>query len=387
MKLIHFINRPQIGGVQLHVLNELKMDLSDIDMQVLFQENFDDHQSGLDLFEASKVRYTIAPDFRGGPKPLYYFRLYKWVLNFLRTEKPDILVTHHPVAGYIGRLAARRAKVPVTVHIFHGHYFHSYFSKPVTESLRRLEKYLAKNTSQILTISPQLKKELTEDYKIAPDEKIAVLPIHIDLSDYSFPSAEEKQSQKQKWNMPSEAKVLTTVGRVIPVKNQKLFVDLVSELKSQGLEVRGILVGDGESISELQEYAKSKENLTVNICGIDGTKDFSFAGESTQIPQILQGSDLFVLTSLNEGTPLTIREAQASGLPVLSTDLGSVFTLLVPETSALVSEPTPLSMARAATELLDRVQSDQLQKRSQDIVDQFDLKRKAKQVSDIYTSL
>ncbi len=369
------------------MLNELKMDMSDIDMQVLFQENFDDHQSGLDLFEQADVRYDIAPDMRSGFRPMYYYRLYRWVLRYLREEQPDVLVTHHPIAGYIGRLAARRARIPATVHIFHGHYFHSYFSKPVTESLRRLEKYLAKNTSQILTISPQLKKELTEDYRIAHEEKIDVLPIHIDLSGYSISTAEEKEHQKQKWNMPADAIVLTTVGRIIPIKNQKLFVDLIAELKSQGLLVRGIIVGDGEYMPELQKYAKSKEGLSVSIGAIEGSKDLSLAGESTEIPQILKGSDLFVLTSLNEGTPLTIIEAQASGLPVLSTDVGSVSSLMVPETSALLTEPSPHELAEEAKKLLTRVESPELEKRARGITDIFDLKKKGNQVREIYNRL
>ncbi len=363
------------------------MNLEGIENQLLFQENWDNQEKGLEKVKASNIQHSIIPELgvRRGVK--YYYKLYRWLRDYFKEERPDVLVTHTPLPGYIGRLAARGI-VPKTVHIFHGHYFHSYFSKPVTEFLRRLEKYLAKNTTQIITISPELRELLSDTYKIAPAEDILVQPIHIDLSEYQNISQEDRLAWRQKYNVPEGKKILVTVGRVAPIKNQKLFIDLLHRLSQNYDEVAGILVGKGESLDELIDYANGLDNFTVSVDNLDTNKTLSFVGERTDIPDILGGSDVFVLTSLNEGTPLTILEAQAVGLPVLSTDVGGVHGIVDDGRSAFLSPSDDLTaMYENALRVLDSNLSQETAISREKIIDKYDLNRKKESMETFYKNL
>lgn len=384
MKIIHFMNRPEVGGILIHLINEFKMNLDGIEAEILFQENRDDHVKGIEMLEAENIPYSIIPDLGATSGPIYFYRLYQWMLRHLRSEKPDILVTHSPLPGYAGRLAAFRARVPVTVHILHGHYFHSYFSRPVTEVLRRLEKYLARRTTRVLTISDEMKNALVQDYGIAKADGIEVMPIHIDLSSYTPLDAEESQMLRRAQGFEPEDIVFISVGRLAPIKNQKLFIDLIAMLRSEGINAKGILVGKGESAEDLKQYARDISEITVNENEIDGQADFSFAGERRDIAELLNGSDIFVLTSLNEGTPLTILEAQAAGLPILSTDVGGVSGIVDVNTTARLSDVDDIEkMYENALELIELDRSQALE-RSQAIKDRYDLKRKRQSMQDFY---
>ncbi len=381
------MNRPEIGGILNHLINEFAMDLEGVDAKILFQENFDNHEKGLKMLQDNAANFEVIPDLGVQKGMLYYYRLFRWLIEYFKKEKPDIVVTHSPLPGYIGRLAANRAKVPRLVHIFHGHYFHSYFSRTKTEMLRRLEQVLAKKTSQILTISEEMKRALTEDYGITSPEKIDVMPIHINLAPYIKTEMSKKDEIRKKWGFKKDDNIYISVGRLAPIKNQKLFIDLLAYTKSQGVSVKGILVGKGESESELKSYAQSLEILDVCLDGIDADKDLSFAGERTDINELLWLSDLFVLTSLNEGTPLTLLEAQAAGLPILSTDVGGVRGIVdVKNTARLNATNDVVGMYKNAMDL-GKCSPELLKYRQKKIVDRFDLSQKKKKVQKFYTRL
>jgi glycosyltransferase involved in cell wall biosynthesis len=222
------------------------------------------------------------------------------IRSFLKSFQPDVVHTHTAKAGGLGRLAAILARVPVRVHTFHGHVFHGYFSRPVTAIFVAIERMLARFTHAIIAISESQKRELVDIYRIAPECKVHVVPLGFDL---------DRFTKVQRPASPERLRVLW-VGRFAPVKDPFLFVEAV---RTVGGEIDPIMVGDGALRAPLERSVGG---------GI------SFAGIQTDMAAVYANADMVVLTSKNEGTPVALIEAMASGLPVLSVDVGGVRDLM-----------------------------------------------------------
>ena len=250
--------------------------------------------------------------------------VYKDIIAFLKLchiikkEKPDIIHTHTAKAGALGRLAALLYKLkactvtyrlkPKLVHTFHGHVLHSYFGRIKSKFFIWIEKFLAIFTDKIIAVSESVRKELFA-LKIASPHKIITIPLGLELTKYL---KIDKNSLKNKDNNS-----VGIIGRLVPVKNHKMFLDAVKKLKENlGFKqrIKFLIVGDGPLRKELENYA---ERL--------GTKeDVIFTGWQEDLEKIYSEIDIVALTSLNEGTPVALIEAMAAGRPVISTDAGGV---------------------------------------------------------------
>ncbi|MFH1479380.1 MAG: glycosyltransferase family 4 protein [Candidatus Omnitrophota bacterium] len=244
------------------------------------------------------------------------FQAFWDIFSIIWKEKPDIIHTHTAKAGTLGRLAGicynlinlimlRRRRCRL-VHTFHGHVFHSYFGKKKTGFFILVERSLAFFTDRLVTVSSALQKELTSDFRIAEKDKISVVELGFDLDELlKLPHKEE-----------GEVIVVGTVGRLTSIKNHAMLFNVAYNIKSRGLgkKVRFVVVGDGELGEELENYA---EKL--------GIKDMiEFKGWIRDLPKIYKELDIVSLTSLNEGTPVSLIEAMAAGRSVISTNVGGV---------------------------------------------------------------
>jgi glycosyltransferase involved in cell wall biosynthesis len=190
------------------------------------------------------------------------------------------------------------------VHTFHGHIFQGYFGSPKTLFFIWVEKILALFTDRIITVSGALKKELVETYKIAPEKKFSVVELGFEL-DELFKLAPKEND---------EIVNIGIVGRLVPIKNHKM---LFKSLCRGGFETRPyriVVIGDGELRGELENYARKLGIIDM----------VEFMGWVKDLKAIYEGLDIVVLTSLNEGTPVSLIEAMASARPVAATRVGGV---------------------------------------------------------------
>lgn len=244
------------------------------------------------------------------------------LMKLMRQIRPDVVHTHTAKAGFVGRIAAWLSRVPVRVHTFHGHVFHGYFSPLKTRVFLYLERFLARLSTRIITISPKLKQELTEIYHIAPPDKFIVVPLGLDL----VPLAESpsplagsgEDGIRQRFNLPADQKLVGIVGRLVPIKNHGLFLRAARQVTAQRSDVHFVIIGDGECRPNIEQMIRDF-NLTERV---------SLIGWVQQIGAVLRDLDVLALTSDNEGTPVSIIEAMAAGVPVISTAVGGVADVL-----------------------------------------------------------
>jgi glycosyltransferase involved in cell wall biosynthesis len=244
--------------------------------------------------------------------------------SIIRRFKPHIIHTHTAKAGALGRLGAmsfnltrdssRKIRL---VHTFHGHVFHNYFSPFKARLFIKAEKFLARFTDRVVAISPSQKHDLCHTYGIAGPEKVSVIPLGFDLSSYvtSHGIEEKVQGPGLRLDDPSPVRV-GIVGRLTGIKNHRLLLEAAKILKDRGKghEFKFLVIGDGELMEQLTRYASG--------LGLDSS--VTFMGWQRDMASLYRAVDVVVVTSLNEGTPVTLIEAMAAGKAVIATDVGGV---------------------------------------------------------------
>jgi glycosyltransferase involved in cell wall biosynthesis len=243
--------------------------------------------------------------------------LWELVRIFYR-EKPVVVHTHTAKAGTLGRLAAMAAGVPVRIHTFHGHVFRGYFSPFVTRLFLGVERFLARHTDCVIAISQSQKRELVDVYRIAPAEKVSVIPLGIDLG--PFLGVEGRNGMlRTSLGCDAETFLVGWVGRLTPIKDPDLFLACARHLVDGSGTIRFALIGDGELREQCETKAAEPElRLTVSL-----------TGWRQHLERIYADLDVVVLSSINEGTPVSLLEVMASGRPFVSTDVGGVRDLMI----------------------------------------------------------
>jgi len=239
------------------------------------------------------------------------------LVQFFRRERPLIVHTHTAKAGTLGRLAAMFTGVPVRVHTFHGHVFHGYFSPAVTRIFLAIERLLGRYTDCIVAVSQSQKNELVGTYRIAPAEKVVALSLGFDLDRFLCVNGHEGTLRASVGCAP-ESPLVGWVGRITAIKAPDLFLASVAQIHSQSRSVRFVMVGDGELRPECEArilQAGLRERVAI-------------AGWRQDLESVYADLDVLLLTSINEGTPLALLEAMASGRPFVATDVGGVRDLM-----------------------------------------------------------
>lgn len=264
---------------------------------------------------------------------------YKAIKKLIEEFQPDIIHTHASKAGAIGRsagIAYGRAKM---VHTFHGHVFHSYFGAVKTNIYKNIERALALKTDKIIAISQQQKLELTEEHKICSPDRITVIPLGFDLDRFQENVEEKRNSFREEYSLDDDEIAIGIIGRLVPIKNHRLFLDAIKKVKSQtNKKIRAFVIGDGEDREDLKKYSAGLGLDYLNGDFEKGKKaTVHFTSWITNVDWANSGLDIIALSSLNEGTPVSLIEAQAACKPVVSTRVGGVCDIVVPNETALLS--------------------------------------------------
>ncbi len=282
-------------------------------------------------------------------------------------------------------------KVPVIVHTYHGHVFHSYFNRVKTNVIIQAERYLAKKTDLIIAISEQQLKELSEDFKIAPKNKFKIVPLGLDLARFQEDYDSKRMKFRSEFGLSDDEIAITIIGRLVPVKNHELFLEaFIYVLKNSNKKVRGFIVGDGESRKSLERKAESlgisfsTENSIKHNCPL------VFTSWRSDIDFVNAGSDIIALTSLNEGTPVSLIEAQAANKPVVSTRVGGIEDIVLENETALLSDSN--DQIGFSENLLKLVEDDKLRDRlgtkgAEFVMHRYSYQRLVKDMSALYWEL
>jgi len=308
----------------------------------------------------------------------------KEIREIIREFKPDIVHTHASKAGAIGRLAARKENVPIVVHTFHGHVFHSYFGWFKTLIYKIAERRLAKKTDAIIAISDIQKNELVNIHKIAKSDKIYTIPLGFDLNKFQENRETKRVNFRTKYQLHESEIAIGIIGRLTAIKNHNLFFDVLKIIsKNSTKKIRAFIIGDGELMSELKSKANEIENKSELI-------RFEFTSWITNIAEILPGLDIVALTSFNEGTPVSLIEAQAANVPVISTNVGGVADVLLNGKTGFVIDG--FEPAAYAEKLRILIEDEEIRKNmSQNgwihVKDKFHYERLCKDVAELYQML
>jgi len=302
----------------------------------------------------------------------------KRLFSLMRLYRPHIVHTHTAKAGLLGRIAARLAGVPIIVHTFHGHVLHGYYGPVQNWALRRMERTLAWFSHRLVTVSEQVKKELVE-YGVAGAERITVIPLGLDLEPYLDAGARRGEFRRE-MGLSSDAKLVGIVGRIFPVKNHALFLESAARIAAAEPVARFVIVGDG-----LLRFALEQQARDLGIAD-----RVLFTGWRSDLAPIYADLDVLVVSSNNEGTPLSAIEAMAASCPVVATRVGGVPDLISDyESGRLVPPRDAKALAGAVLDLLHHPEMAQAMGRNAMIAarERFDVKRLVHDVDHLYREL
>ena len=325
-RILRIANRFNLGGPTFNVAYLSKYLPSEYETLLIGGDREDNEASSSHILSDLGITPIIVPEMQREISLGVDMAAYRAIEKIIDDFKPDIDHTHASKPGAIGRLAAHNRKVPVIVHTFHGHYFHSYFGKLKTNMFKQIERSLAKRTSKIIAISDIQKHELSIEHRIAPPEKFAVIPLGFDLDRFRTDTDAKRSLFRNEFNVKNDEVAIGIIGRLVDVKDHRYFLRLVKQVFDRtSKKVRFFIVGDGEMRQELETYCTEMGilfNAYPNYEPADAS--LTFCSWRNDIDTINAGLDIVVLTSKNEGTPVSLIEAQASGTPVVSTNVGGV---------------------------------------------------------------
>ncbi|MEY4603251.1 MAG: hypothetical protein RIT43_543 [Bacteroidota bacterium] len=317
IRILRIINRFNLGGPTYNAVFLTRYLSDEFETLLVGGMPEEGEIDSLHILQEYGVEPVLLREMKRTPGFLSDRAAYRELKRIIREFDPQIVHTHASKAGALGRRAAFKMKVPVVIHTFHGHVFHSYFGKIKTFLYKSIERSLAKRSSGIIAISELQKRELSDDHKICSKEHIQVVPLGFDLLRFKESREKYRSLARAEFDISDHTVAVALIGRVVPVKNHQMFLDVVEQVSRKiDVPVKFFIVGDGTEKKALEErIEKMKLPRHVQIIMTSWILD---------IAKFNAGMDVICLTSLNEGTPVSLIEAQASGIPVVATDVGGV---------------------------------------------------------------
>ncbi len=253
----------------------------------------------------------------------------------IRTFKPQVIHTHTAKAGFLGRIASIISLHPsIRIHTFHGHLLNGYFGSFKRSFVVLAEKSLAVFTDQLLAVGDKVQKDLL-GAGIGSKEKFGLMPPGLSIS--ALPSKAESQLS---FGLSTDRLQCAFIGRATQIKRPDRFLDVVSEIKERGVDLDFFMAGDGELLEACRQRI-IREKLPVTVLGWQ-----------TNIEKVLAAADIIVLTSDNEGTPLSLIQAGMAGLPVVTTNVGSVPEVVLDNVTGLITSLDVQEIADALEKLV-----------------------------------
>jgi glycosyltransferase involved in cell wall biosynthesis len=389
-KIVRILNRFNVGGPTYNVAYLSKYIGDDFETILIGGEKNESEACSKYILDDLDLSYTIVPQMRRSINPFQDIIALWQIVKIIRKEKPDIVHTHAAKAGTLGRIAAFLCGVPVIVHTFHGHVFHSYFSSRKTKIFLIIERFLAKKSTAIVAISDIQKKELGGDFRICNPDKIHVIPLGFKLDNFLDSIPEKRHAFRETYQFSENTIVIGIVGRLVPVKNHELFLQAFQYcVRHSQKDIRACIVGDGDMKEYLYSFC---ESLGLSYA----TSEAAYNGESViftswiqNVDKVYAGVDIVCLSSKNEGTPVSLIEAQAAGKPIVSTNVGGIKNIVEEGKTALLSDNTVSDFSQKLIQIIDDdvLRANMSSYASDVIVSKFDYRTLCSNMNNLYNQL
>ena len=389
-KVLRIINRLNLGGPTYNAAYLSKFLEPEFETLLVAGMKDDTEESSEFIVKQLDLHPVYIPEMYRELHPFRDYTSYYKLRKLIDEFKPDIVHTHAAKAGAVGRLAALHSGVPIICHTFHGHVFHSYFTPLKTRVFLEIERYLARRTTAIITLSESQKRELAVDYNIAPPEKFTIIPLGFDLRKFAENQDEKRKKFRARYNIADDEIAIGIVGRLVPIKNHELFLRALKVVADKSTrKIRAFIIGDGESRGKIESLAAELGLKFSNDRPFENNL-LTFTSWIKEIDESNAGMDIIALTSNNEGTPVSLIEAQASGKPIISTKVGGIENIVVENRTALLSKPG--DTGQFAHNLLRLVEQDELRtemshKGSDYVLNQFSYTRLCADMANLYRQL
>jgi glycosyltransferase involved in cell wall biosynthesis len=386
IRVVRIIARLNIGGPAIQAITLSKC-LEPLGYRTTLVRGREEPEEGnMDyLADDVGVRPVFVPSL--GRNPGWHdLRALLALIATIRRERPHIVHTHAAKGGTLGRLAALaagtgRRQRPILVHTYHGHSLTGYFSPRSAAIYRHIEQQLARRTDRLIAVSDEVRDELVE-IGVAPADHFEVVPLGFDLGPFEVAPADRDRRRERlrgELDIAPDDQLVTLIGRLVPIKRVDRFLRVARSLAAQRPGLHFLVVGDGELREQLQASPEALE--------LDGR--LTWAGFRRDIPDVCFASDAVVLTSDNEGTPVSLIEARAAGTPVVATRVGGVASVVRHRAGGLVVDPNDeRAMAAAVARMLDDPTAGELARAaSHEVVRTFSLDALVERVDTLYRQL
>ena len=334
IKVMQIIARMNVGGPAVIVAELMRGIDSSRFEQILITGYCDDTEADFLDEVATDIKATRIAGLGRSVSPIADFTAFLGLIKTIKTFKPDVIHTHTAKAGVLGRLASIIAgRGAIRIHTFHGHLLHGYFAGWKTKLVVLIEKFFAKRTHHLIAIGTEVKREL-----IAAGIGNA--------SQYSvfFPGLPEphtvsKTEIRKNLELDPTAIYCTFVGRLTQIKRPDRLLDVAAAMVKREVPIHFLIAGEGE-LFESSKARAAAERLPV-----------TFLGWRKDIDDLFAASDIAILSSDNEGIPLTLIQAAQAGLPILAPAVGSISDIVENDKTGFLTSPQPGAMASALSAL------------------------------------
>lgn len=335
IRVLRIIARMNVGGPALQVSALARhLDPARFDHRLLVGSVGPDEADYLDL-RAPDVEVVRVPGLGRAPRAGDDLRALASITREIRRFRPDVVHTHTAKAGFLGRSAASASRVPFRVHTFHGHLLQGYFSPTVTRAVVLTERTLARLTTRLVAVGEQVRDDLL-GAGIGRPSQYVVVPPGVEL-----PPPPPKAVARDRLGLPADAPVVAFVARLIPIKRPDRFVAVAEELARRLPGVVFVVAGEGELLDDMRRQAAALGDRV------------RFLGWRSDVETVYAAADVTVLTSDNEGMPVSLIEAATVGCPAVTTGVGSAGEVVLDGVTGFVTAADPRAIAEATARLLD----------------------------------
>jgi glycosyltransferase involved in cell wall biosynthesis len=343
LRVLRVIGRLNMGGPahQAALLSGRRFDPERYETLLVHGTLAPGEASLAELAEEEGAAMHYVPELRQPVHPLHDSQALLKLIRIARSFKPDIVHTHTAKAGFLGRQAALAVRPrPAIVHTFHGHVLEGYFGAAKARLYLELERALARVSDRLIGVSQATVDDLVR-LGVAPRERFTVLPLGLDLDPLAELDVASKPAARRELGVGAEEILLVFVGRVVPIKRLDVLLRALAQARESEPRLRLAVVGDGDERQGLERQATEP--------GI--AADVRFLGYRRELRPVFDAADVAVLSSDNEGTPVSLIEAAAAGLPAVATDVGGVGEVVSAETGVLVPRGDAAALAGAMVEM------------------------------------
>jgi glycosyltransferase involved in cell wall biosynthesis len=346
IRVLRVIARLNLGGPaqQVSLLSGRRLDPQRFESLLVHGRLAEGEESMADLAQREGAETRWLPQLGQPVSPLHDPVALGQLVRVARRFKPHVIHTHTAKAGFVGRAAALALRPrPAIVHTYHGHVLEGYFSPRKEGVYRGLERRMARVSDCLVGVSEKTVDDLVRLH-IASRDRFRVLPLGLDLQQFAEANADTGRELRREIGVDDDQVLLTFVGRIVPIKRVELLLRSVARARQEVPSIRLAVVGDGAQRPALEQLARElgMEEVT------------RFLGYRRDLPRIAAAADLAVLSSDNEGTPVSLIEAAAAGTPAVATDVGGVAEVVSPETGILVPRDDERAFSRALLDLVEQ---------------------------------